>query len=295
MSLFTGVIMIAIIVSMTCALPGTFLVLRHQSLLVDAMSHAILPGIVLGVIFSGTIHSPLLIVLAALMGLLVVIGAHLLAKSGLVTGDANQGLFFPALFALGVLLLSTILSSVHVCEDTVLTGDINLNALPSEHIIVGNYTLGPFTFWKLLIVFLINLVFILVCYRVLKLSIFDPNLARVIGMPTKVVEWILMFLVSLTVVVSFDAAGAILVVALVVVPPAAAWLFAHSLPQMIILTQVIAIGSALLGFFLAYHLDLPTSAMMAVLDGVVFLVFLTIQKLNFAYRRRRLGQEARNR
>lgn len=276
MSLYSGVILLAVVCSMTCALPGTFLVLQRQSMLVDAMSHAVLPGIVIGVLISGTTHSPIMIVLAALMGLIVVFGAEWLRGTGLITGDANQGLIFPFLFAIGVILLSTVLSNVHICADTVLTGDINLNALPSEHIIWGNLSFGPRTFWSLLAVALLNLLYVMVFFRVLKLSIFDPNLARTMGFPIKKVQWGLMFLISLTVVVAFDTAGAILVVALIVVPPATALLIAHSLWQTLVGAQIIAVGCALAGFYVAYHFDLPTSAMMAVMDGLVFLLVLFV-------------------
>ena len=293
MSLFAGVIMLAIMCSMTCALPGTFLVIKHQSMLVDAMSHAVLPGIVIGAIITGTTHSFVMAVLAAAMGIVVVIGANWLRGTGLIAGDANQGLIFPFLFALGVLLLSTVLSTVHVCEDTVLTGDMNLNALPGEHVLWGHLSFGPHSFWKLLIVFIINVVFVSVFYRVLKLSTFDPLLAQSMGFPSKRVEWGLMFLVSLTIVVAFDTAGAILVVALVIVPPATALLFSKTLPQTIIWAQIIAVSSALAGFFIAYHLDLPTSAMMAVIDGLVFLTVLSVLRIRVRIRRIILGNRER--
>ncbi|MBV7363370.1 metal ABC transporter permease [Actinomycetaceae bacterium TAE3-ERU4] len=290
MSLFAGVIMLAIMCSMSCALPGTFLVLKHQSMLVDAMSHAVLPGIVIGAILSGSTHSFLMSVLAAGMGIVVVLAANWLRNTGLIAGDANQGLIFPFLFAVGVLLLSTVLSSVHICEDTVLTGDMNLNALPTEHVLVGHLSFGPHAFWQMLIVFVINVAFVGVFYRVLKLSIFDPCLAKSMGFPIHRVNWILMFLVSLTVVAAFDTAGAILVVALVIVPPATALLFAKTLPQMIIWTQVIAVFAALSGFFIAYHLDLPTSSMMAVVDGGVFLIVFLARRTIIRIRRFQLAR-----
>ena len=290
MSLFAGVILLAIMSSMTCALPGTFLVLRHESMLVDAMSHAVLPGIVIGAIISGTTHSFLMAVLAAVMGIVVVLAAKWLRSTGLIAGDANQGLIFPFLFAVGVLLLSTVLKSVHVCEDTVLTGDMNLNALPTEQVVIGDFSYGPEAFWKMFIVFGLNIAFVAVFYRVLKLSTFDPALARTMGMPTKRVEWALMFLVSLTVVVAFDTAGAILVVAFVVVPPATALLLSRTLPQMILIGQVVAVTSALAGFFVAYYLDLPTSAMMAVIDGLVFLTVLATKRALIAGKRRTIAR-----
>lgn len=292
MSLFAGVIMLAIMSAMACALPGTFLVLRHQSMLVDAMSHAVLPGIVVGAIITHSTHSFLMAVLAALMGLLVVVGANIFRNTGLIAGDANQGLLFPVLFAIGVILLSSWLDRVHVCQDTVLTGDMNLNALPSAHLIMGNWSFGPVVFWNLLVIFLLNAAYITVFYRVLKLATFDPLLAQAMGFPVRAVEWGLMFLVALTVVVSFDAAGAILVVALVIVPPAGALLISRTLPQMLGWSQIIAVFSALSGFLIAYHLDLPTSAMMAVIDGVVFLLLLLGVKIHAYILTRSLHRQA---
>ncbi|MDO5721312.1 MAG: metal ABC transporter permease [Actinomycetaceae bacterium] len=275
MSFVGAVALLAVVTAVTCALPGTFLVLRHQSMLVDAMSHAVLPGIVIGALISGETSSPIMIVIAAAMGMVVVLGAEKLRNTGLITGDANQGLIFPALFALGVILLSTVLKSVHICQDTVLTGDINLMALEPERLIAMGFDFGPRTMWVLLGVMALNATYIWWAYRPLKLATFDPLLAKSMGFPVRAVEYGLMLLVSITVVVAFQTAGAILVVALMVVPPATALLLARNLPQMMALNLVLAVFSALLGFWVALKFDLATSSMMAVVDGLVFFgVFL---------------------
>lgn len=274
MSLTVAVALLAVVTAVTCALPGTFLVLRHQSMLVEAMSHAVLPGIALGALISGTTRSPVMVVAASLMGLVVVLGAEQLRRSGLVGGDADQGLVFPALFAVGVIMLSTSLSKVHISQNTVLTGDLNLLALSPERLVVGRYDLGPSTMWSLLVVLGLTAAYLGVFYPVLKVATFDPVTARTMGLPVRRVDLGLMLLVSLTVVVAFSTAGAILVVALMVVPPATALLVARSLPGMIALSLAIAAGSALLGFWVALRLDLATSSMMAVVDGAVFLTVL---------------------
>lgn len=278
MAFIVSVALLAVVTALTCSLPGTFLVLRHQAMLIDAMSHAVLPGIVVGALLSGSTHSPLMIVFASAMGMLVVIGAEKLRNTGLIAGDANQGLIFPVLLAVGIILLSTVLQNVHICEDTVLTGDINLMALEPEHIIAGSLDFGPRTMWMMLGVFALNSLYIGVTFRVLKLATFDPLLVRTMGFPVRLVEYGLMLLVSMTVVVAFDTAGAILVVALMVVPPATALLVARTLPQMILLSMGIAVGTALVGFWIALEFDLATSAMMAVVDGVVFLVVFVATK-----------------
>ena len=218
-------------------------------------------------------------ILAALMGMLVVLGADKLQRTGLITGDASQGLIFPVLFALGVLLLSTTLANVHICQDTVLTGDLNLMALTPEHIIIGGYDIGPRTMWHLIVVMALNASFIGVVYRVLKTSTFDRQFAVTIGFPVRVVELGLMLLVSLTVVVAFNAAGAVLVIALMIVPASAALLLTTSLRSTICATIAIAALSALAGFLIAWQLDLATSAAMAFVDGVIFLLVLGAVKL----------------
>lgn len=278
MDFVTSVALLAIVSAITCALPGTFLVLRHQSMLVEAMSHTVLPGIVIGVIISGSTYSPIMIFTATAMGILVVIGAHWLQHSGLVVGDANQGLVFPVLFAIGVLIMSTTLSEVHISEDTVLTGDINLMALETEHIIFAGLDIGPRMMWILLSVFVAGAIMMLVAYPVLKISTFDPVLAASMGLPIKVVDYVLMVWTSLTVVVAFNTVGAILVVALMIVPPATALLVAKTLPHMIAWSLGLAAVTAYLGFYIALIFDLGTASTMATFNGLVFLAFFIFLK-----------------
>lgn len=278
MDFVVAVALLAIVSAITCALPGTFLVLRHQSMLVEAMSHTVLPGIVIGVIISGSTYSPIMIVTATAMGILVVIGAHWIQKTGLVSGDANQGLVFPVLFAIGVLILSTTLSEVHISEDTVLTGDINLMALEPERIIFAGLDIGPRMMWLMLSVFVAGLILMLMAYPVLKISTFDPVLARSMGLPVRVVDYVLMMWTSLTVVVAFNTVGAILVVALMIVPPATALLVAKTLPNMIMVSLGLAAITAYIGFYIALVFDLGTASTMSAFNGLVFLAFFIFLK-----------------
>lgn len=274
MNFIIAVSLLAVSTALACALPGTILVLRRQSMIVDAMSHTVLPGIVIGAIISGKTHSPLMIVLATLLGLVVVFGSDWLRKTGLLTGDANQGLIFPVLFSIGVILLSTSLKNVHISEDTVFTGDINLMALESERIIVGGFDFGPQMMWLLLGVFALNALFMWLARNVLIATTFDPVLARTMGMPVQLIDVGLMALVSLTVVVSFHTAGAILVIAFMVIPAATAHLFSTTLRTFVVSTLIFAVVGALGGFYVAYMGNLATSATMATVDGLMFLAVL---------------------
>ncbi|MGO1537862.1 MAG: metal ABC transporter permease [Leucobacter sp.] len=272
MSFIVGAMLLAIVTALACALPGVFVVLRKHSMLVDGISHAVLPGIVVGYFFTRDLGSPLLIVGAALAGLVVVLGSELLNRTGLLTGDASQGLIFPALFSIGVILITLNFANVHLDTHAVLVGDLNLAAF--HHLTVAGVSVGPAYLYVMLGVLAVGVSFIILFYPALKIITFDPQFASSVGINAGLLNAGLMFVVSATVTAAFYAAGAILVIALVVVPPATAYLLSQRLPTMIGLTVGIAVVGAVAGFWLAYVLNAATSASMAVLYGLVFLAVL---------------------
>lgn len=285
MSFVVGVLLLAVVTALTCALPGAFVVLRKNSMLVDAISHAVLPGIVVGYFFTRDLDSPLLIVGAALAGLIVVLGSEWLARTGLVTGDAPQGLVFPALFSIGVILVSLKFGNVHLDTHAVLVGDLNLAAF--HHLAVGGVSIGPAYLYVMLGMLAVNLIFLVAFYPKLKVTTFDPQFATSVGIHSRLLNTAFMFIVSLTVTASFNAAGAILVIALMIVPPATAYLLSRRLSVMLGWTALIAVCGAVCGFWLAYFLDAATSAGMAVFYGLLFGVVLIGTRLG--QRRRRTG------
>ncbi|MGO2111917.1 MAG: metal ABC transporter permease [Pseudoclavibacter sp.] len=284
MSFVLGTTLLAVVTALACALPGTFVVLRRNSMLVDAIGHAVLPGIVVGYFFTRDFDSPWLIVGAALAGLLVVLGGEWLASTGLLTGDAPQGLVFPALFSIGVILVTMNFGNVHLDTHAVLVGDLNLAAF--EQFTIGGVAVGPSYLLVMLTVLVVNVVALALLYPRLKVATFDAEYAKTLGMRPGLVNAVLMFLVAVTVTAAFNAAGAILVVALVVAPPATAHLLSTRLPVTIALTAFVAIGGAVAGFWIAYWLDAATSAGMAVFYGVVFAAALALSRV---LRRRRAG------
>ena len=285
MSFLLSAALLAVITAVACALPGVFIVLRRNSMLVDAISHAVLPGIVFGYFLTHNLHSPLLILCAALAGLVVVLGSEWLADTGLITGDAPQGLIFPALFSTGILLLTAEFSHVHLDTHTVLTGDLNLAAW--DQLIIGGVSVGAAYMYVMLGILLLNALFITVFYYPLKTSTFDPSFAQGLGMRTRLLNTAFLFLVSMTVTAAFNAAGAILVVALVVVPAATAYLLSSRLSHTIALTVLIAAAGAAGGFWLAYILNAATSAGMSVFYGVLFLVVLAATRIRQRRHQRR--------
>ena len=286
MSFLLGTILLAVVTALACALPGVFIVLRKNSMLVDAISHAILPGIVVGYFFTRDLDSPLLILGAALAGLVVVLGSEWLSRTGLLTGDAPQGLIFPALFSAGVILVTLNFANVHLDVHAVLVGDLNLAAF--QHLQFDGVSIGPGYLYVMLAVLASNTFFITALYPHLKVMMFAAAFALANGVRTRILGTTFMFLVSVTVTAAFHAVGAILVIALVVAPAATAFLVTQRLRSMIALTLVFAGGGALAGFWIAYVLDAATSAGMAVLYGVLFIVVFVVSRA-----RQRLGRGKR--
>ncbi len=285
MSFAMGTALLAVVTALTCALPGVFVVLRKNSMLVDAISHAILPGIVVGYFFTHDLNSPMLIICAAFAGLVVVLGSEWLSRTGLLTGDAPQGLIFPALFSAGVILVTLNFANIHLDTHAVLVGDLNLAAF--HHLSVGGVSIGPSYLYVMLGVLALNITFLTLFHSKLKVTTFDPQFASSIGIRSGMLNTAFMFMVSLTVTAAFNAAGAILVISLMIVPPATAYLLSRRLDLMIALTAVIATAGALAGFRIAYLLDAATSAGMAVFYGLVFVVVLISNRLWRRYKLRK--------
>lgn len=269
MSFVTGTLLLAVVTAMACALPGGYVVLRRDSMLVDAIAHSVLPGIVVGYFFTRNLDSPWLILGAATAGLIVVLGSQWLTDSGLITGDAPQGLVFPALFSAGVIMVTLNFANVHLDTHAVLVGDLNLAAF--RHLTVGGTSIGPEYLYVMLTVLLINVAFLWAFHRQLTVTTFDGPFAASIGIPVKSVNAAFMFLVSVTVTAAFNAAGAILVIALVVVPAATAHLLTKTLASLFAVTAAVAVGGAVAGFWGAYALDAATSAAMSVCYGAIFI------------------------
>jgi len=260
--------LIAVVVAVACALPGTFLVLRRLALVSDAISHSILLGIVLGFFVVGNVNSPVLLLGAALVGLATVVLVQVLERTGLVKEDAAIGLVFPALFSIGVILISRYADGVHLDIDAVLLGELAF--APFDRLEFWGWDWGPVSLVVMSAILAVNVAAITLFWKELKLSTFDPALAIALGFTPALVQYALMGLVSLTAVGAFDAVGSILVVALMIAPPAAAYLLTDSLPRLLVLAAAIGAASAIGGYWLAYALDASIAGAMATMTGVAF-------------------------
>ena len=267
--------LIAIVTAIACALPGVFLVLRRMTLMSDAISHAILPGIVLAFFLTESLSSPLLILAAAGTGVLTVFFVELLQRTKLIKEDAAIGLTFPALFSIGVILISRFAENVHLDMDAVLLGE--LAYAPLNRLKAFGYDLGPVSLYVMGTILVINLVFILLFYKELKLVTFDASLAAALGFAPTLIHYGLMTLVSVTTVGAFDAVGSILVVALIAGPPATAYLMTDKLSRMLILSAIIGSVNAVSGYWLASLFDVSIAGAIATMTLLIFiLVFLVV-------------------
>jgi manganese/zinc/iron transport system permease protein len=263
---------IACLVSVASVLPGIFLLLRGVSLMTDAISHAILLGIVVMFLLVQRLESPLLIIGAALAGIATVIGTELLIESNRLKKDAAIGLVFPLFFSIGVILISKYARNVHLDTDMILLGEIAF--APFNRLTLFGVDVGPYAFWLLGGVLGLNVFFIIVLYKELVLSTFDSQLAHLFGFSPTFIYYILMSLTSVTAVSAFDVVGSIVVVALMISPPATAYLLTHNLKTMIWLSIGCSIASALMGYALAYVADVSIAGSIATMSGIIFLIAL---------------------
>lgn len=268
------ILLVASAVAASCALVGSFLVLRKMALLGDAISHAVLPGIVIAFLFTGSRAALPMVLGAGALGVLTVLLVELFNRSRRLREDASIGVVFPALFSLGVILISRYAAQVDLDLDCVLYGEIAYT--PWDLLTIQGRNLGPKALWITGGVLLLNLALVLALWKELKISTFDAELAVTLGFSPVVLHYLLMSAVSVTVVGSFESVGAILVVAMLVVPPATAYLLTERLGWMIAVAVLLGVTAALGGYLLARWLDASIAGAMATVAGLQFLAVLLV-------------------
>ena len=261
---------IASLVAIACAIPGTFLVLRKMAMISDAISHSILPGLVIGFFITQDLNSPLLILLAALTGVITVILVEKVQKTGLVKEDTAIGLVFPALFSIGVILIAKNANDVHLDVDAVLLGELAF--APFDRLTIGGTDVGPKSMWVIGTILLITIGLLLAFFKELKLSTFDAGLSASLGFSPVIIHYGLMTVASVTTVGAFDAVGAILVVALMIAPAACAYLLTTNLKKMLLLAVSFGMISAISGYWFAHWLDASIAGSITTMLGLIFLI-----------------------
>jgi len=257
----------AVLVAANCASIGAFLVLRQMAMMSDAISHAVLLGIVIAVFAVGGRETVPVIVGGVLSGILTVSLVELLYRTGKLRQDSSIGIVFPFLFAIGVILV-TQAGNVHIDAQHVLYGSIEF--VPFDTLYVDEINIGSKSLWVLGILAIANISFIAILYKELKISTFDASLAVSVGLMPVLIHYLLMIMVATTAVVAFESVGAILVIAFFIVPAAAAYLLTDRLSRMIILSVSLGIISAVTGYLFAILADVSIAGSMATMAGIMF-------------------------
>ncbi len=244
----------------------------------DAIAHAVLPGIVIAFLLTGSKASLPVLIGAAATGMLTTVLIELLTKKGGLQEDASIGISFTFLFAIGVILISSFAGQVELDQDCVLHGEIDYLPL-DQWVTAGGMNLGPRNIWTIGPTFIIILLFVWRGYKGLQLTAFDEEFAASVGINVVLWHYLLMAAVSLTTVVSFEAVGAILVVAFLVIPPSTAYLLTNRLKPMLFLSCFIGILSAIGGYYLAVWTNSSTASCMAVVSGILFFTVFVFQQI----------------
>jgi manganese/zinc/iron transport system permease protein len=272
----TWIVVIGVLSAMACAVLGNFLVLQRMSLMGDAISHAVLPGLAIAFLVTGSRSNAPMFLGAAAVGALTAVWTQWIHERGRVEQSAAMGAVFTTLFAAGLVLLVRAADHVDLDPGCVLYGAIEFTPLDTV------------TFWGARVpraaaimgsVFVLNAVFVAVFFKELQVASFDPGLATTLGINARAMHYALMTLVAVTTVAAFEAVGSIMVIAMMIGPAASAHLWTDRLRPMIVVSLAIAALGAALGHVLAIglpawmgHADVSasTAGMMATMTGVLF-------------------------
>lgn len=287
------IVIIAALAAANCSLIGTYLVLRKIAMIGDAIVHAVLPGIVLAFLITGTKTSLVVLIGAGMMGILVTLLTSFLHNNVRVSSDAAIGINFTWLFALGIILVSLLSKKIDLDPDCILYGEIAYAPLDTW-VGPGSINLGPRAFWILVVMLLVNLSFVILCYKELAITAFDPAFATTIGMNTSLWHYLLMGATSLTTVATFEVVGAILVVALLVAPPATAYLITQRLDKMLLHSLLIGCLTAVGGYYLAMWVNGSIAGAMATTAGCLFLIVFWAQQCSQNIKSSLLQRTVRN-
>ena len=275
------IITVGVLCAMACALPGVFLLLRRMSMMGDAISHAVLPGLAIAFLVSGARSSFWMFFGAAIAGVLTALFTQWITKFGKVERGAAMGIVFTTLFAIGLLIIERGAGNVDLDAGCVLYGALEDTPLHLVTLFESETFIWQIPHAALVVgsTLIFNIVLVALFYKELTLASFDPGLAETQGFRPQLIHYLLMTMVAVTTVAAFEAVGSIIVIAMLIVPPATAFLLTHKLPVLIGLSLALAALAAVLGHLSSQafpaFLGLPettSSGMMATLSGILFLV-----------------------
>ncbi|MGK0575818.1 metal ABC transporter permease [Macrococcus capreoli] len=249
----------AAVVGIVSGIVGCLIVLRGLSLMGDAMSHAVLPGVAL----SYLLNIPMFIG-ALITGLLTSVLIGTITTRSKTKNDAAIGIAFTCLFSIGVIIISLIQTSTNLYS-----------------ILFGNIlTVSREAMWTSIIISCCVVVFIIICYQPLKITTFDPVFSQMNGTNPTFWHYTVMLLLALITVISLQTVGIILVVALLITPASSAYLISKSLHQMMIYSALFGLVSALVGIYLSYVFNVPSGACIVICASMIYATLFISQQFN---------------
>jgi manganese/zinc/iron transport system permease protein len=258
-------------VATACGLVGNYLMMRRMALVGDAISHSVLPGIAIAFLVSQSRGTTPMFIGALIAGVITTILIEVIHKKSRVKQDAAIGIAFTSLFAIGVILISVYASQVDLDQECVLYGEIAFVPFGDPVQLTETLT-APLPVVRMGIVAILTLVFVVCFYKQLLVSSFDAGLATSLGINATFVHYALMCWLSITVVSAFESVGAVLVVAMLILPGATAFLLSHRLPVIHALTVLMAALSSVLGVHLATWLNCSMAGAMVVMASALFML-----------------------
>ncbi len=253
----------AILVGILCAVVGTYVVLRGMAFFGDALAHTILPGIALGYLFSGGAREPLFW-WALGTAIVAALGIGAISKNSEIKEDTAIGIIFAGMFALGIVLISTVRSY----------------AVDLSHFLFGDVlSVSPASLWLIVIFGSLVLLIVFALYKEFLTLSFDPILATTLRLPVGLLNNLLLALIAVTVAVSLQTVGVALMVAMLVTPAATAYLLTRRLSRMMLLAALIASLSGIIGLYSSYYLSIASGAAIVLTATLFFLLVLLWKKL----------------
>lgn len=247
----------SIFVGIVCGTVGSLIILRGLSLMGDAMSHAVLPGVALSYLFG----IPMFIG-ALVTGMISSLCIGFISEKSKTKQDAAIGISFTAFFALGVIIISSINTTTDL-----------------YHILFGNIlAVTQSAFISTMIVSVVVILLIIIFYRPLMISTFDPIFSRMSGLNTTMIHYFVMLLLALVTVASLQTVGIILVVALLITPASAAFLITRKLHTMMIVASIISVISSTAGMYVSYIYNLPSGATIVLCAFIIYAIIFTFYK-----------------
>ncbi|MDP3787823.1 MAG: metal ABC transporter permease [Candidatus Chromulinivorax sp.] len=274
--MYIQLLLISIVTALACVLPGNFLILRGASLISDALSHAILFGIVVTFLIVHDINSPFIFLGAIISGIATVTFTEILTKSGKLNQDAAIGLTFPFLFSIAVVLINLFANNVHLDTDAILVGELAF--APFYKLYIFGQDCGPIALWNMTIILCMNIACISYFYKELQLTTFDSLYAQTMHYQPRLFHYLLMVLTSITIIQAFHTTGTILVISFIITPAATAYLLTKKLHEMILLSCLLAIIAVLAGFLIAHLLDTSIAGSITLANGFIFFLMMLIKK-----------------